>query len=92
MLTAIGKINDKYGSSAEITPQIIKENLMTAELPPVDFMIRTGGEPHNSNGFLMWDAADAQLYFFEKNFPDFDDREFEIALEDYAKRGRRFGG
>ena len=92
MLLAIKKINDKYGAGIDITPQIVKENLMTAEFPPVDFMVRTGGEPHNSNGFLMWDTADAQLYFFEKNFPDFDEREFEAALEEYARRGRRFGG
>lgn len=92
MLWAIQKINAKYGAGVKITPEIIKENLMTAALPPVDFMIRTGGEPHNSNGFLMWDTADAQLYFFEKNFPDFEEAEFDAALADYATRGRRFGG
>ena len=91
MLTAVQKINDKYIAGTKITEGMLKENLMTAELPLVDFMIRTGGEPHNSNGFLMWDTADAQLYFFEKNFPDFDSTEFEKALEEFARRGRRFG-
>lgn len=92
MLLAIEKINDKCAKGEKITPEILKENLMTAELPKVDFMIRTGGEPHNSNGFLMWDSADAQLYFSERLFPDFDDEKLEEALCEYEKRGRRFGG
>jgi undecaprenyl diphosphate synthase len=91
MLRAIQKINDKCAAETKITARTVKENLMTAELAPVDFMIRTGGEPHNSNGFLMWDTADAQLYFYEGNFPEFNGTEFEKALEEYAKRGRRFG-
>jgi undecaprenyl diphosphate synthase len=91
MLGAISKINSRYEKETKITPEILKENLMTAELPSVDFMIRTGAEPHNSNGFMMWDTADAQLYFFSGNFPDFGEQEFGEALEEYAKRGRRFG-
>jgi undecaprenyl diphosphate synthase len=91
MLQAIGKINRKIKENVKITPELVKENLMTASLPPVDYMIRTGGEPHNSNGFLMWDVSDAQLYFSQNNFPDFDVSEFEAALEEYARRARRFG-
>jgi undecaprenyl diphosphate synthase len=92
MLQAVEKINHKYERGVKITNEIIKENLMTANLPPVDFMIRTGGEPHNSNGFLMWDTADAQLYFSSDNFPDFNSQKFQEALEEYARRGRRYGG
>jgi undecaprenyl diphosphate synthase len=92
MLEAIEKINDKYEKSVKITAEIIKENLMTKELPPVDLLIRTGGEPHNSTGFMMWDLVDSQYYFSEILFPDFDDVKYEEALEDYAKRQRRFGG
>jgi len=64
---------------------------MTKNIPAVDYVIRTGGEPHLSDGFMMWDIQNAQLYFSEKNFPDFTDEELEKALEEYAKRGRRFG-
>lgn len=91
MLQAIEKINNKYKQRMTITAGIVKENLMTATLPPVDFMIRTGGEPHNSNGFLMWDGADAQLYFSKEFFPDFNSKELEESLDEYAKRQRRFG-
>jgi len=91
MLLAIQKINDKNDAGTKITAETLKANLMTANFPSVDFMIRTGGEPHNSNGFLMWDTADAQLYFYAGNFPDFKKAELAEALDEYARRGRRFG-
>jgi undecaprenyl diphosphate synthase len=92
MLEAISKINSECEKKIKITSEILKKNLMTAELPSVDFLVRTGGEPHNSNGFMMWDTADAQLYFFSGNFPDFGEKEFCLALAEYAQRQRRFGG
>lgn len=92
MLQAIEKINNKYKAGKKITAEVVKENLMTSFLPPVDFMIRTGGEPHNSNGFLMWESANSQLYFSKDLFPDFDSKKLKEALNEYARRGRRFGG
>ncbi len=75
----------------KISSKVIKNHLMTKNLPPVDFLIRTGGEPHLSAGFMMWDIANAQLYFTETKFPDFNEKELEKALKDFSKRGRRFG-
>lgn len=92
MLWAIGKMAEKYNSKREITADIIKDNLMTREIPAVDLIIRTGGEPHLSSGFMMWDAADAQLYFSNEYYPDFNEEKFDEALQDYAQRYRRFGG
>ncbi len=69
----------------------VKDFLYTKDLPPVDLVIRTGGEPHLSGGFMMWDTADAQLHFFEKLWPDFTPRDFEFAVEEYLARERRFG-
>jgi undecaprenyl diphosphate synthase len=91
MVEAVKKINDKYEKGAKITAEMIKENLMTKDLPPVDLLVRTGGEPHNSTGFMMWDLADAQYYFSDILFPDFDDLKYEEALQEYARRQRRFG-
>lgn len=91
MLGAIAKINDKYGKGVKITAKLLKENLMTADLPAVDYMIRTGGDPHLSAGFMMWDTANAQLYFADEKYPDFNEEKFEEALEEYARRQRRFG-
>lgn len=92
MQLAIQKISDNYPEGTKITPEIIKENLMTANLPKVDFLVRTGGEPHNSTGFMMWDLSDSQYYFSPELFPDFTVEKYEEALADYARRQRRFGG
>jgi undecaprenyl diphosphate synthase len=91
MIWTIGKIAEKYSLMREITAEVIKDNLMTREIPAVDLIIRTGGEPHLSSGFMMWDAADAQLYFSQEYYPDFNEKKFDEALKDYAQRQRRFG-
>ena len=61
-----------------------------ADSPPVDLLIRTGGERRISN-FLLWQVAYAELYFTDTLWPDVDQAELERALEDYAGRERRFG-
>lgn len=91
MVQAVQNIIEHCEKGMKVTADAIKKNLMTKDIPSVDYLIRTGGEPHNSAGFMMWDVADAQLYFSEKNFPDFGEKEFEEALEDYSRRQRRFG-
>ena len=92
MILAMESINKKYEKGTKITPEMIKENLMTRDLPPVDYLVRTAGEPHNSTGFMMWDIADAQYYFSPELFPDFTDEKYEEALDEYSRRQRRFGG
>ena len=64
---------------------------MYQELPPVDFMIRTSGEERVSN-FLIYEISYAEMYFPEVKFPDFNEEEFEKAIDEYNKRDRRFGG
>jgi len=77
----------------KITPELIKENLWTKDLPPVDLIIRTGCEndPHLSAGFMMWDSAYSQLHFTKTLFPDFGAQEFKKIIESYFRRERRFG-
>lgn len=92
MLEAIRKISEKFGKDVDkINFETVKENLLTKNLPPVDLLIRTGGEPHLSAGFMMWDIANAQLYFSNKLFPDFTKVDFANALEEFSNRGRRMG-
>ena len=91
MLEAVKNITEHYKKGTKITESLIKDNLMTRNIPAVDYVIRTGGEPHLSAGFMMWDIADAQLYFSQKSFPDFGEKEFAEALDEYASRQRRFG-
>jgi undecaprenyl diphosphate synthase len=64
--------------------------LETAKLPPVDLLIRTGGEQRISN-FLIWDTAYSELYFSDLLWPAFDTTELERAFAFYAQRQRRFG-
>jgi undecaprenyl diphosphate synthase len=89
MLQAVQSIVDE--GEKEVTEDVLKKHLYTRDLPPVDLVIRTGGEPHLSAGFMMWDVADAQLYFTDKYWPDFDEEEFDVALGDYGERKRRKG-
>lgn len=92
MLRAVEEIAQEYKEdSSKITRSTIKKHLLTCDLPSVDLLIRTGGEPHLSAGFMMWDIADSQLFFSEKYYPDFDPDSFEEAILDYAKRTRRMG-
>ena len=94
MLDCIQKIAKKTGGNpVKITKNLIKENLWTKDLPPVDLVIRTGcqGDPHLSAGFMMWDTTYSQLYFTQTFFPDFGQKEFEKIIEDYSKRERRLG-
>lgn len=69
----------------------ISARLDTADLPPLDLIIRTSGEVRLSN-FLLWQAAYAELYFTDTLWPDFGADDFRAALEAYAARDRRFGG
>ena len=61
------------------------------DLPPIDLMIRTSGEYRISN-FMLWQMAYSELYFTDTLWPDFDEKEFDKALDSYNKRDRRFSG
>jgi len=74
----------------EITPERMGHFVQMADLPPVDLLIRTGGEMRISN-FLLWQTAYAEFYFTEALWPDFDGAELDRALADYTGRQRRFG-
>lgn len=73
-----------------LTAEQLKASLSTAELPPVDLMIRTSGEQRTSN-FLLWELAYAELYFTPTLFPDFSEGDLDAALGWYQARQRRFG-
>lgn len=77
----------------EFTSKLIKENLLTKNLPVVDLVIRTGcqNDPHQSAGFMMWDTAYSQYYFTDNLFPDFKPSEIEEIIKDFSKRERRLG-
>lgn len=81
----------RHGSVPAVIADALKARLSTRELPPVDLLIRTGGEPHLSGGFLMWEAANAQLMFTDRLWPEFTGHELATAVAEYRLRQRRLG-
>ena len=76
---------------SDINESLITSLLYTGAMPDVDLVIRPSGEQRISN-FLIWQSAYAELYFTDVLWPDFSPKDLDKALEDYASRGRRFGG
>jgi len=83
-------------AAGEIQPDAIDEAMVeraldTADLPPLDLLIRTSGEQRLSN-FLLWQSAYAELLFVDALWPDFDGEALAAALSEFSRRERRFGG
>ncbi len=74
----------------EIDEKLLGHWMSLSDLPPLDLFIRTGGELRISN-FLLWQVAYAELYFTDTLWPDFDQTCLRQAIEEYARRERRFG-
>lgn len=90
IVNAVNQANIKLAEGELITEALLDAELTTKDLPPLDLMIRTGGEKRISN-FLIWQAAYAELYFSDRLWPDFDSNELEKALVEYSQRQRRYG-
>jgi undecaprenyl diphosphate synthase len=73
-----------------IDEEDVASRLSFPDLPEPDLFIRTGGEQRLSN-FVLWQSAYAELYFTDLLWPDFDAAAYGLALDDYARRQRRFG-
>ncbi len=74
----------------QISEQQISQELQLRGLPDPDLLIRTGGEQRISN-FLLWHLAYAELWFCDTLWPDFGEKDFDDALQFYARRQRRYG-
>lgn len=95
MMQAVREIaadyKDGFLTMEDITEDLFDSYLMSADLPPVDLMIRTSGEYRLSN-FMLWQLAYAELYFTPVLWPEFDERCLHEAIRVYQRRDRRFGG
>lgn len=87
ILRAIKKLNDL---NLEVNEENFEKCLDTANIPPVDIMIRTSGEVRLSN-YLLWQVAYAEMFFIDTLWPDFKSDELNKIIEDFQKRERRFG-
>lgn len=95
-ITRAARILVQQTACGEITPESINEQsieklLYTAEMPPLDLIIRPSGEQRLSN-FLIWQAAYAEFVFMDVLWPDFTKKHLEYAISEYNERDRRFGG
>ncbi|MGB7371808.1 MAG: polyprenyl diphosphate synthase [Erythrobacter sp.] len=79
------------GGDGTISPEAIERHLDTHDLPQLDLLIRTSGEIRLSN-FLLWQAAYAEMLFVDTLWPDFKPEHLSQALDDFARRERRYGG
>ncbi len=87
IIRAIKKIKD----IDNIDEKSFEKLLDTSDMPPVDMLIRTGGEQRISN-FLLWQIAYAELFFTKTLWPDFTENELDNIIEKFKNISRRFGG
>lgn len=91
-LKSIGKrIESGEISSDSIDSALVQRYTSIGHYPDPDLCIRTGGE-HRISNFLLWQFAYTELYFTDCFWPDFDEQQFQLALDDFANRQRRYGG
>lgn len=95
IIQAVQKIAAKI-ASREISPEQITSDMLSAHLeshflPNPDLIIRTSGE-HRLSNFFLWQAAYSEIYVTDKHWPEFTAKDLDLALADYSKRSRRFGG
>jgi undecaprenyl diphosphate synthase len=95
IVDAVRRISEEVKRSkldlTDITEKVISDHLWTRNVPDPDLLIRTSGEMRVSN-FLLWQISYAELVITPTLWPDFRKPQFFAALEEYARRNRRFGG
>ena len=79
-----------YKKNKELTENSLEDYLETKRFPNPDLIIRSGGEKRLSN-FYLWQSSYSELFFSDKLWPDFNVKDFDIALEDFRSRKRKFG-
>ncbi len=91
IVEAVRRLLESGVDPAEVDEAAVARNLYAPEMPDPDLVIRTSGELRVSN-FLLWQSAYAEYLFTDTLWPDFGPDEFRSAIEEYARRRRRFGG
>lgn len=88
---AVKKIVQSGTKAEDVTPELIEENLYASEIPPIDVIVRTGGD-HRLSNFMLWRSAYSELIFLKKFWPDMTKEDVTDILKEYKRRHRRFGG
>ena len=94
IVKSVQKIAAEYNNNTisldQINDEYISQKLMTSGTPDPDLIVRTSGEKRLSN-FLLWQSAYSEFYFTDKLWPDFTQKDFDIAIQDFSNRQRRYG-
>ncbi|MFH1522882.1 MAG: polyprenyl diphosphate synthase [Patescibacteria group bacterium] len=91
ILDAVKKMIKNKVELKQVHEGMIRKYLYHGELGDPDVIVRTSGEQRLS-GFQLWQSAYSELLFMQKYWPDFEERDVDLILEEYASRKRRFGG
>ena len=90
VVQAVKKLMASNLDAADVSEEMLAQQLSMADMPEPDLFIRTGGEQRISN-FLLWQLAYTELYFTDALWPDFDNAALDAAIASYRARERRFG-
>ena len=91
LVDAARRLLERGADPDDVDEAALAECLYEPEMPDPDLVIRTSGERRISN-FLLWQSAYAEYVFTDTLWPDFGPEELRTAIEEYARRRRRFGG
>ncbi|HKM10990.1 MAG TPA: polyprenyl diphosphate synthase, partial [Bacilli bacterium] len=87
----VNDVQKEKVNAESINEELFDSYLQTANLPPIDLLIRTSGEVRVSN-FLLWQIAYSEMIFTPTLWPDFDERNLKECLIEFQRRQRRYGG
>ena len=90
IIHAIKNIIDDKIQSQDINEEVVSKYLYTNNIPDPDLLIRTSGEKRISN-YLLWQIAYSEIYIIDTYWPEFDKEKLALAIEEFAKRQRRWG-
>lgn len=90
IIDGVRKFIDSGKEVDDLNVNSFRGYLYEPEVPDLDIVVRTSGEERISN-FMLWRAAYAEMYFVKKHWPDFNDNDVDLIIEEYQSRQRRFG-
>lgn len=90
ILEAVRKILKDKSKNSALTEEFFKQFLYQPNLPDIDLIVRTSGEQRLS-GFFPWQSVYAELIFLDKHWPDLQEKDIDIVLQEFSRRKRRFG-
>lgn len=90
IVDAVKKIIQSGVDVDNVDTELISNNIYGPEIPPIDIVVRTGGE-HRISNFMLWRISYSELMFIDKFWPDMTKDDVKVIIDEYSKRSRRIG-